>query len=134
MVATLLRLKALTATVECEREVLAMLEGGAPVIIPDEYCGSSYPTTTPTTTDTAANAASEPFAVPEKLKEGVKCKVVSSTTIVPYSKGSSSIHEVVLDTDGALPYYEGQCVSLLPPGDDPKTGKPHKKRRMSVIQ
>ena len=41
VVATLLRLKALTATVECEREVLAMLEGGAPVIIPDEFTGGA---------------------------------------------------------------------------------------------
>ncbi|KAK7233224.1 NADPH-hemoprotein reductase [Aureococcus anophagefferens] len=59
--------------------------------------------------------------------------VVSAETVVPDTPGgSAAIAHVVLDVAG-MDYVEGQSVSVLPPGDDEKTGKPHKKRRLYTI-
>ena len=45
-------------------------------------------------------------------------------------EGSAPIAHVELET--SLPFVEGQCVSVLPPGNDEK-GNPHKKRRLYTV-
>ena len=39
---------------------------------------------------------------------------------------------VVIETGGAVRYWEGQSLGVKPPGDDPKTGKPNSVRLYSI--
>lgn len=145
VVALLLRLKVLRAIADCEADALSLLD--RPFGEAATYCGGQAPPT-PVVAAAVAEAAAaappakeeaadEPYVVPTKLKGAVKAKVVKTEAVVPYSEGSSSIHHIVVEFAGdeanRMPYWEGQCVSVLPPGDDPKTGKPHKKRRPYTI-
>ena len=78
-----------------------------------------------------AGAAAAPAAAAPRAKG--HAVVVSAETVVPDTPGgSAAIAHVVLDVAG-MDYVEGQSVSVLPPGDDEKTGKPHKKRRLYTI-
>jgi flavodoxin long chain len=75
------------------------------------------------------------FAIPDKLKGAVSAEIRSNTVLVPDGPGSNAIAHITaaFTGDDRLPFVEGQCVSILPPGDDPKTGKPHKKKRIYTI-
>ena len=62
---------------------------------------------------------------------GALATVRSVEVIVPDTpEGSAPIAHVELAT--SLPFVEGQCVSVLPPGNDEK-GNPHKKRRLYTV-
>ena len=68
---------------------------------------------------------------PEKLDGGALATVRSVDVIVKDTpEGSAPIAHVQLET--SLPFVEGQCVSVLPPGNDEK-GNPHKKRRLYTV-
>ena len=68
---------------------------------------------------------------PAKLDGGALATVRSVEVIVPDTpEGSAPIAHVELAT--SLPFVEGQCVSVLPPGNDEK-GNPHKKRRLYTV-
>ncbi|KAA8495790.1 Ferredoxin--NADP reductase, cyanelle [Porphyridium purpureum] len=41
-------------------------------------------------------------------------------------------NHVIINTDGNVKYLEGQSVGVIPPGNDPKTGKPNKVRLYSI--
>ena len=79
----------------------------------------------------APAAASAPAAKKADAPPG-HAVVTSVDVVVPETeKGSAAIAHVVLETD--LEVLEGQSVSVLPPGVDEKTGKPHKKRRLYTV-
>merc|ERR1719238_2474654 len=39
---------------------------------------------------------------------------------------------IVIEHNGDMPYVEGQSYGVIPPGDDPRTGKPNKVRLYSI--
>lgn len=58
-------------------------------------------------------------------------KIVSVERAVgPKAKGE--VFNIVIDHGGQLPYWEGQCLGIIPPGINEKTGKAHINRLYSI--
>mmetsp|Transcript_9683 Transcript_9683/g.20429 ORF Transcript_9683/g.20429 Transcript_9683/m.20429 type:complete len:339 (+) Transcript_9683:135-1151(+) len=54
----------------------------------------------------------------------------NSLIVGPEAPGETN--HVVFNHDGNVPYLEGQSIGVVPPGNDPKTGKPNKARLYSI--
>jgi len=66
-----------------------------------------------------------------KPKEPFIGKIVSVKTITgPGATGETC--DVVIDHGGKMPYIEGQSAGVLPPGTNPKNGKPYGARLYSI--
>jgi len=58
-------------------------------------------------------------------------KVISTKRIVgPAATGETC--DIVIDTKGDVPYWEGQSFGVIPPGTNPKNGKPNSVRLYSI--
>lgn len=58
-------------------------------------------------------------------------KIISVTKIVgPQATGET--FDVVIDHQGKVPYWEGQSLGVIPPGTNPKNGKPYTNRLYSI--
>jgi ferredoxin--NADP+ reductase len=66
-----------------------------------------------------------------KNKSPYTAKVVSCKRIVGPEATGETCH-IVLDHKGEMPYWEGQSYGVLPPGENPKNGKPHTVRLYSI--
>lgn len=66
-----------------------------------------------------------------KAKEPYIAKIVSVKRIVG-PKTAGDICDVVIDHGGKMPYYEGQSYGVIPPGVNPKNGKPYTNRLYSI--
>lgn len=64
-----------------------------------------------------------------KPKDPYKAKVVFNETLTGPDAGE--VVHVVFETEGNLPYIEGQSIGVVAPGEDAK-GKPHKLRLYSI--
>eukprot|EP00735_Rhodelphis_limneticus_P007159 TRINITY_DN19663_c0_g1::TRINITY_DN19663_c0_g1_i1::g.3235::m.3235 TRINITY_DN19663_c0_g1::TRINITY_DN19663_c0_g1_i1::g.3235 ORF type:complete len:391 (+),score=78.61,sp/Q9S9P8/FNRR2_ARATH/60.63/1e-138,NAD_binding_1/PF00175.16/2.7e-23,FAD_binding_6/PF00970.19/0.00039,FAD_binding_1/PF00667.15/4,FAD_binding_1/PF00667.15/2.3,YL1_C/PF08265.6/20,YL1_C/PF08265.6/26 TRINITY_DN19663_c0_g1_i1:49-1173(+) len=60
-----------------------------------------------------------------------KGKILSIEKIVG-PKAPGEIYHIVIDHRGEMPYWEGQSFGVLPPGTDPKNGKPYGVRLYSI--
>jgi len=58
-------------------------------------------------------------------------KVVSVKRIVG-PKATGETCDIVIDTAGGIPYWEGQSFGVVPPGINPKNGKPNSVRLYSI--
>lgn len=64
-------------------------------------------------------------------KEPFKGKIVSVTRIVgPDATGETC--DIIIDHGGKMPYIEGQSYGVIPPGINPKNGKPNTNRLYSI--
>ena len=64
-------------------------------------------------------------------KEPFKAKIVSVKRIVgPDATGETC--DVIIDHGGKMPYIEGQSYGVIPPGVNPKNGKPNTNRLYSI--
>lgn len=66
-----------------------------------------------------------------KAKEPHVAKIVSVKRIV----GAQAVGEtcnIVIDHFGKMPYWEGQSYGVIPPGINPKNGKPYTNRLYSI--
>ena len=43
-------------------------------------------------------------------------------------KATGETCDIVIDTKGDIPYWEGQSYGVIPPGTNPKNGKPNSVR------
>merc|ERR1719395_473255 len=59
-----------------------------------------------------------------KPKEPFTSKVVSTKRIVGAQATGETCH-IILDHQGKMPYWEGQSYGVIPPGVNPKNGKPN---------
>eukprot|EP01084_Bolivina_argentea_P036764 67980_1 len=57
---------------------------------------------------------------------------VVSVTQLTGPKATGEVHQVTVSMEGKMPYWEGQSLSVIPPGTDPKSGKPHRSRLYSI--
>merc|ERR1711943_62229 len=66
-----------------------------------------------------------------KNKSPYTAKVVSCKRIVGPEATGETCH-IIFDHKGEMPYWEGQSYGVLPPGTNPKNGKPHSVRLYSI--
>merc|ERR1712176_1251293 len=66
-----------------------------------------------------------------KTKSPYTAKVVSCKRIVGPEATGETCH-IIFDHKGEMPYWEGQSYGVLPPGTNPKNGKPHTVRLYSI--
>jgi ferredoxin--NADP+ reductase len=66
-----------------------------------------------------------------KNKAPFEAEVVSCERIVGPDAIGETCH-IVFKTDGTMPYYEGQSYGVIPPGTNPKNGKPNGVRLYSI--
>lgn len=66
-----------------------------------------------------------------KAKEPHVGKVVSVKRIVG-AQATGETCDVVIDHGGKMPYWEGQSYGVIPPGTNPKNGKPNTNRLYSI--
>merc|ERR1719408_1127117 len=66
-----------------------------------------------------------------KNKSPYTAKVISCKRIVGPQATGETCH-IILDHQGKMPYWEGQSFGVLPPGTNPKNGKPHTVRLYSI--
>lgn len=66
-----------------------------------------------------------------KNKSPFTSKVVSCKRIVGPEATGETCH-IIFDHGGKMPYWEGQSYGVLPPGTNPKNGKPHTVRLYSI--
>jgi ferredoxin--NADP+ reductase len=66
-----------------------------------------------------------------KNKSPYTSKVVSCKRIVGPQATGETCH-IILNHEGKMPYWEGQSFGVLPPGENPKNGKPHTVRLYSI--
>jgi len=88
--------------------------------------------------DTIKNLEAEPYHdqsnVPVntyKPKEPYTGKVVSVERIVGEGATGETMN-IVIDHGGNMPYWEGQSFGVIPPGTNPKNGKPNSVRLYSI--
>ncbi len=66
-----------------------------------------------------------------KAKEPFIGKIISVKRIVgPQATGETC--NIVIDHNGKMPYWEGQSYGVIPPGTNPKNGKPYTNRLYSI--
>lgn len=66
-----------------------------------------------------------------KAKEPFVGKIVSTKRIVG-AQATGETCNVVIKHDGKMPYWEGQSYGVVPPGTNPKNGKPYTNRLYSI--
>ena len=66
-----------------------------------------------------------------KNKAPFTSKVVSTKRIVGAQATGETCH-IILDHQGKMPYWEGQSYGVIPPGVNPKNGKPNSVRLYSI--
>jgi ferredoxin--NADP+ reductase len=66
-----------------------------------------------------------------KIKSPFEAKIISVKRIVG-PKATGETCDVVIDHGGEMPYIEGQSYGVIPPGLNPKNGKPNKVRLYSI--
>ena len=66
-----------------------------------------------------------------KNKAPFTSKVVSTKRIVGAQATGETCH-IILDHQGKMPYWEGQSYGVIPPGTNPKNGKPNSVRLYSI--
>merc|ERR1712087_866953 len=66
-----------------------------------------------------------------KVKSPFEAKIVSVKRIVG-PKATGETCDVVIDHGGDMPYIEGQSYGVIPPGLNPKNGKPNSVRLYSI--
>merc|ERR1719453_1826239 len=66
-----------------------------------------------------------------KNKEPFTSKVVSCKRIVGPQATGETCH-IIFNHEGKMPYWEGQSYGVLPPGTNPKNGKPNTVRLYSI--
>lgn len=66
-----------------------------------------------------------------KAKEPHIGKIVSVKRIVG-AQATGEVCDVVIDHAGKMPYWEGQSYGVIPPGTNPKNGKPYTNRLYSI--
>merc|ERR1711966_198679 len=66
-----------------------------------------------------------------KNKSPYTAKIVSCKRIVGPEATGETCH-IIFDHKGEMPYWEGQSYGVLPPGTNPKNGKPHTVRLYSI--
>merc|ERR1711968_324543 len=66
-----------------------------------------------------------------KAKEPFMGKIVSTKRIVG-AQATGETCDIVINHEGKMPYWEGQSYGVIPPGTNPKNGKPHTVRLYSI--
>eukprot|EP01031_Cornospumella_fuschlensis_P040891 gene40891-49881_t len=66
-----------------------------------------------------------------KAKEPHVGKIISVKRIVG-AQATGETCNIVIDHGGKMPYWEGQSYGVIPPGINPKNGKPHTNRLYSI--
>merc|ERR1712216_155306 len=66
-----------------------------------------------------------------KNKSPFTAKVVSVKRIVGPEATGETCH-IIMDHEGKMPYWEGQSYGVIPPGKNPKNGKPNSVRLYSI--
>lgn len=66
-----------------------------------------------------------------KAKEPFTGKIISVKRIVG-AQATGETCDIVIDHFGKMPYWEGQSYGVIPPGINPKNGKPHTNRLYSI--
>merc|ERR1712146_149873 len=66
-----------------------------------------------------------------KAKEPFIGKIVSTKRIVG-AQATGETCNIVINHEGKMPYWEGQSYGVIPPGTNPKNGKPYTNRLYSI--
>jgi len=66
-----------------------------------------------------------------KAKEPFIGKIVSTKRIVG-AQATGETCDIVINHGGKMPYWEGQSYGVIPPGTNPKNGKPYTNRLYSI--
>jgi len=66
-----------------------------------------------------------------KAKEPLAGKIISVKRIVG-AQATGETCDIIIDHFGKMPYWEGQSYGVIPPGINPKNGKPHTNRLYSI--
>merc|ERR1719439_42997 len=66
-----------------------------------------------------------------KNKAPFTAKVVSTKRIVGPEATGETCH-IIMNHEGKMPYWEGQSYGVIPPGTNPKNGKPNSVRLYSI--
>lgn len=66
-----------------------------------------------------------------KNKEPHTGQIISVKRIVGAQATGETCH-IIIDHGGAMPFWEGQSYGVIPPGTNPKNGKPHNVRLYSI--
>merc|ERR1719326_1573978 len=66
-----------------------------------------------------------------KNKEPFTGKIISCKRIVGPNATGETCH-IIMDHQGKMPYWEGQSYGVIPPGINPKNGKPNTVRLYSI--
>merc|ERR1719272_42867 len=66
-----------------------------------------------------------------KNKAPFTAKVTSTKRIVGAAATGETCH-IIMDHQGEMPYWEGQSYGVIPPGTNPKNGKPNSVRLYSI--
>merc|ERR1711967_185925 len=66
-----------------------------------------------------------------KNKAPFTSKVISCKRIVGPQATGETCH-IIMDHEGKMPYWEGQSYGVIPPGTNPKNGKPNSVRLYSI--
>merc|ERR1719498_65209 len=66
-----------------------------------------------------------------KAKEPFIGKIVSTKRIVG-AQATGETCDIVINHEGKMPYWEGQSYGVIPPGTNPKNGKPFTNRLYSI--
>ena len=66
-----------------------------------------------------------------KAKSPFVSKVISVKRIVGAAATGETCH-IIMDHQGKMPYWEGQSYGVIPPGTNPKNGKPNSVRLYSI--
>ena len=66
-----------------------------------------------------------------KNKSPFTSKVVSVKRIVGPQATGETCH-IIMNHEGKMPYWEGQSYGVIPPGTNPKNGKPNTVRLYSI--
>mmetsp|Transcript_2828 Transcript_2828/g.3936 ORF Transcript_2828/g.3936 Transcript_2828/m.3936 type:complete len:377 (-) Transcript_2828:184-1314(-) len=66
-----------------------------------------------------------------KAKEPHIGKIISVKRIVG-AQATGETCDIIIDHFGKMPYWEGQSYGVIPPGINPKNGKPHTNRLYSI--
>merc|ERR1711998_431485 len=58
-------------------------------------------------------------------------KIISTKRVVG-AKATGETFHIIMDHEGKMPYWEGQSYGVIPPGTNPKNGKPNSVRLYSI--
>jgi len=66
-----------------------------------------------------------------KNKSPFTSKIISTKRVVGAKATGETCH-IIMDHEGKMPYWEGQSYGVIPPGTNPKNGKPNSVRLYSI--